>query len=445
MLKKDMRFFRLKPCKTVFFNGCRSKTEVSEQLYYWRKDRYGMKRIRMIMGRAIPKIRLVRTFGSIGMALVISVFFLSASVWEGIARIVPVDEFSEKRYAITTNSFPPNTVVEVTNLENGRAIQAIIISGLESSGFLAAFSRDTAAAIGARSQSLVRIKITKISDPGAFSRLTEEVPSPRTETANNVEEKQKSTALSVVPQSIITNPGTQDNLTGAPKSKEPITQGEIRNEGVPDTIVTPPRPEEKVSPELSFNEEFTQSPPPPLRAVPPQGSTDPEPLQGYDLILIPAEERPPVETADAWILPPEAEIAPVSPLPIAEFASGAVIDPALIIPSPEDRAAIVSPVQEPSPQVHSADGPFFSVPVITSLEPGQYYLQLGAFGIIELVEAELSRIGGHYPLVIQPGENSQTPIYRILLGPVNLGESGALIQQFKSLGYEDAFIRQGSN
>jgi hypothetical protein len=152
-----------------------------------------------------------------------------------------------------------------------------------------------------------------------------------------------------------------------------------------------------------------------------------------------------VETADAWALPPEAEIAPVGPLPVVESVSEAVIDPALIIPPLEDRIAVVSPVQETSPQERSGDWPFFSVPVITSLEQGQYYLQLGAFGMTELVEAELSRIGGNYPLVIQPGGNSQTPVYRILLGPVNLGESGALIQQFKSRGYEDAFIRQGSN
>jgi cell division septation protein DedD len=137
-----------------------------------------------------------------------------------------------------------------------------------------------------------------------------------------------------------------------------------------------------------------------------------------------------METSGFWILPPEAEIAPLDPLPSAE--------------SPlENRPSMVSPVQGMAPQEYS-EWPAFSVPVITSLEQGKYYLQLGAFGVIELIEAELSRIGKNYPLVIQPGGNSQTPIYRILLGPVTLGESGALLQQFKSLGYKDAFIRQGN-
>jgi hypothetical protein len=37
----------------------------------------------------------------------------------------------------------------------------------------------------------------------------------------------------------------------------------------------------------------------------------------------------------------------------------------------------------------------------------------------------------------------EKPVYRILIGPVNLGESGALLQRFK-LRYNDAFVRQGS-
>ncbi|MDR0689895.1 MAG: SPOR domain-containing protein [Spirochaetaceae bacterium] len=391
-----------------------------------------MKKIHMILG-----------------VMAVSVFFLNASIWEGIARIIPGDGSSEKGYGIATNAFPPNTVVEVTNLENGKAIRAVITSALESPGFLATFSRDTAAAMDARSQSLVRVKITEARDPGSFSPLTGGTKSPGepsqgTGTANKGEEKQDSTAPSVVPQSILTQPGTPDTLAGVPKSAEPLTHGEVRSEGIPDIIVPPPRPEEEAGRELSFNEESPQSPEP-LFPVPPRYPADPDPLQGYDLVLIPVEERPPVETADAWILPPEAEIAPLGPLPLGESFSGTVIDPALIIPSLEDQAAPVPLVQETPPPELFEERPFFSVPVITSLEPGQYYLQLGAFGMIELVEAELSRIGKNYPLVIQGGGNPQTPLYRILLGPVNLGESGALMQRFKSLGYEDAFIRQGSN
>jgi hypothetical protein len=59
-----------------------------------------------------------------------------------------------------------------------------------------------------------------------------------------------------------------------------------------------------------------------------------------------------------------------------------------------------------------------------------------------LVESALTRIGNTYPLAVQAGGSPERPLYRILVGPVNLGESSALLQRFKGNGYRDAFIRQ---
>ena len=86
----------------------------------------------------------------------------------------------------------------------------------------------------------------------------------------------------------------------------------------------------------------------------------------------------------------------------------------------------------------------FYVPLIISLERGKYYLKLGAFSRAELAELELTRIGKTYPLAIQNGGSAEKPVYRVLVGPINLGESGALLQRFKSIGYRDAFVRTGS-
>jgi cell division septation protein DedD len=85
----------------------------------------------------------------------------------------------------------------------------------------------------------------------------------------------------------------------------------------------------------------------------------------------------------------------------------------------------------------------FSAPQITRLEKGKYYLQLAAFSKAELVEPELARIGKAYPLVIETAERQAKPLYRILVGPVSPGESGALLNRFKKIGYADAFIRPG--
>jgi len=46
-----------------------------------------------------------------------------------------------------------------------------------------------------------------------------------------------------------------------------------------------------------------------------------------------------------------------------------------------------------------------------------------------------------YPLAVQNVGSDTNPMFRILLGPLNQGESGAMLQRFKSIGYSDAFIR----
>jgi hypothetical protein len=84
----------------------------------------------------------------------------------------------------------------------------------------------------------------------------------------------------------------------------------------------------------------------------------------------------------------------------------------------------------------------FSVPLITSLESGKKYIQIVAYNKPEDVENQLTQIGQSYPLVVQPGgKNPEKPLYRILIGPLNSGETGPLLQQFKQSGYHDAYIR----
>jgi cell division septation protein DedD len=119
--------------------------------------------------------------------------------------------------------------------------------------------------------------------------------------------------------------------------------------------------------------------------------------------------------------------------------------------APIERISPISPAAPPqqgtplpSPEKGAAGGAAFSVPLISSLERDQYYLQLRAFSQAETVNQELTKIGKAYPLVILSGKESGKTIYRILLGPINQGESNALLQRFKNMGYTDAFLRQGS-
>jgi hypothetical protein len=177
------------------------------------------------------------------------------------------------------------------------------------------------------------------------------------------------------------------------------------------------------------------------------------------IVMEPAEERPPEPSIP--MLPPEAEIAPIPPRvnpPAAPKTGPVEIPEAYILPEiaaaprsrpvpetakPEPvRAEPVSPGVEDAAPDRTADVQF-SAPLITTLEKGKYYLQLRAYTKTDLVELELTRLGSGYPLAVQAGESQEKPLYRILVGPMNLGETNALLRRFKGNGYNDAFVKKG--
>jgi cell division septation protein DedD len=101
-----------------------------------------------------------------------------------------------------------------------------------------------------------------------------------------------------------------------------------------------------------------------------------------------------------------------------------------------DKSLFVAPIGGQGGQ-----GAKFSVPVISELEKGKYYVQLGAFSQPASVEDALTKLDKSYPLTVQSSGSADKPTYRLLVGPVNRGESGALLQRFKRSGYGDAFVK----
>ncbi|MDR0486790.1 MAG: septal ring lytic transglycosylase RlpA family protein, partial [Treponema sp.] len=104
--------------------------------------------------------------------IILSLILLTgATDWEGAAAVAPAGDLPDTGYYAATNSFPRNTVVDITNLENGKSIRVIVASGLETPGLLAVLSRNAAETIGLVSRSVGRIRISQTSDPIAFSRF----------------------------------------------------------------------------------------------------------------------------------------------------------------------------------------------------------------------------------------------------------------------------------
>ena len=122
------------------------------------------------------------------------------------------------------------------------------------------------------------------------------------------------------------------------------------------------------------------------------------------------------------------------------------IDPSDIIPgiavaTPERQtSASVSPSSSPSYTQPAPSDPGLSVRTISSLVRGQYYVQIAALPA-ETVENAVRQIDQRFsPVVLIDRDNW----YRILIGPLNQGESAAVLARFKSIGCTDAFVRRGN-
>ncbi|MDR3167139.1 MAG: septal ring lytic transglycosylase RlpA family protein, partial [Treponema sp.] len=115
----------------------------------------------------------MKNIRNLGWALAALFFFVGASIWEGAAAVSAGGDLPERGYYAATNSFPRNTIVDVTNLETGKTVRVIVAGTLDTPGLLAILSRDAASDIGLQSRSIGRIRMTQPTDPIAFSRFTE--------------------------------------------------------------------------------------------------------------------------------------------------------------------------------------------------------------------------------------------------------------------------------
>ncbi|AEF81167.1 SPOR domain-containing protein [Leadbettera azotonutricia] len=425
----------------------------------------------------------------IGIALCAAAALLilvNASVWEGAASAAAGGDLPDSGYFAATNSFPRNTVVDVTNLENGRTIRVIVAQGLDTPGLLVILSKDAADAISLPTRSIGRVRMNQPADPVAFARFTEGLsasgdPDHDPEALIAAEgginpdllaeasaEATEEAAVEPEPEAIAEE---DPELSDAPLVAEadPLASEEDPedtlsyppSEFADDGIIPEPGPElvwtypEEAEPEAEIAEEVPAEPeilaPETLIAVAPEpaeapGTDVPDSTlnpEAYEFALLPAEERVPPETSTISPLDTIAQIQPVAPPPEREY----VIDPSYIIDpikeAPSESIVIPAPLAAPVYTPPSLPGQNFSVPVIAALEKGKYYLQVAALSKPESVEYEINKIGRTWPIAVQSAGSAEKPMYRLLIGPVNLGESGALLQRFK-MNYKDAFVRLGS-
>jgi hypothetical protein len=152
-------------------------------------------------------------------------------------------------------------------------------------------------------------------------------------------------------------------------------------------------------------------------------------LEGYYLALVPAESRPPED----FMEPDIGSFIPSIP--------NVVIPPLVFTDVP-----VIPTIPEqlpPPPITASPTTPRFSAPLIQNFTRGSYYVQIGAYEKTQTVESEILKVDKNLPVavmetVLKTGSTEKL-VYRVLIGPLNFGDSGIVFQRYKAI-YKDAFL-----
>ncbi len=79
--------------------------------------------------------------------------------------------------------------------------------------------------------------------------------------------------------------------------------------------------------------------------------------------------------------------------------------------------------------------------ITEKLPKGAYFLQIAAYYSETLANKLVSRLSNSYPVTILSTRRNDKTLYKVLVGPLNRDESGALLYWFRSKGYKDSFIK----
>ena len=164
-----------------------------------------------------------------------------------------------------------------------------------------------------------------------------------------------------------------------------------------------------------------------------------EPIESVASIDEPLEEDPslidpfaPIILVPAGENPPEEDIAKVASTTI----------------KPQPLASHTAPVTPPKEGTvaknvlsKDVDASYKSmVKSLSELEKGKYYVQVATFAEQENIDKLLKEYGSKYPFVMVPLKSGSA--MQMMIGPLNVDEYGTVLARFKSLGFNDSFLRK---
>jgi len=288
--------------------------------------------------------------------------FQGASPWEGSAAVAPNGDLPSTGFYIATNAFPKNTVVDITNIENGKQTRVIVSNNLTSPGLLAVVSREAAELIGMRAGSVSRIRMIQPSDPMAYMRFTEkmEVETPDYDSGDVITEEKLTEE--VYKDDTYTPPAE----TGAVAVAQTEAQTQVPAAQTQTQTQTPAQTQAQTSTQVQVPQTPPEAPPKTSAAATTPGYVVDEPEWGgngrLQIVDVPGYMVDPVDTVEkndkvepvepAKQVTEEPSVAQVQPVgetePVEETKideSNVVEEPAIV--EPEKEAEIAQATEEP--------------------------------------------------------------------------------------------------
>jgi hypothetical protein len=198
-------------------------------------------------------------------------------------------------------------------------------------------------------------------------------------------------------------------------------------------------------PEQEYDTVETREPAPPDQVS--EDSTGPEVFTTADKpdesTLVVDEQEPsyPLENANGHIDAPEgteeAPVTDVAMLPPGDPDDKKDNDNYVLVPT-EVKPPDTEPDKEPE-QAIIPDQPVVTDLNIDSVTGRIFYIQIAAFSDYSAAQTLKGKYSGEYPVEIQSSTGS---LHKVVIGPLNKDESGTVLYRFRSMGFDDAFLRQ---
>jgi rare lipoprotein A (peptidoglycan hydrolase) len=419
--------------------------------------------------------------------------------WQGNAAIARSGEFGTPGLFAASNAFPENTRILVQNPQTGQNVQVTVAQRIPGAGnIFLLLTEEAGTRIGLTGSEVIRVRANVVSSLGkslsespqeeAYSadpdlnppvsiaeeqlRTSPEKPSeeqvqPETpvevaqitspDQVESIESEEPAESVSEAEPEVVEQPAEEEEVIEAAasaaakeveKTPEEKRLEELANRIPQKQLYMPPRQQEiyALAPEPSEAEEVEE-----------EIAAAQEPAEEVAVVEEAAEEAviepeepqvsmpvPPEEEEDlAVALPGPEAVEPEKPspegsrLPVPEEESPLTMEP-------EEPLFVAEEIEEAAAEIAMAESPPTSREqlILSEILPSSsYFVQLGAYSTRSLAEKLAGHLTQTYSVTILPASSGDRQFYKVLVGPLNVDESGTLLYQFRSRGFKDAFIQ----